>query len=131
MIKLELLKDIDMLYAVKDNQGNILAISQYEQTGSVPVDVSDPDVMEFLNNQNKIHSPEQYLNNSDGNIGRILEDLIELLISQNTIRFTDLPEEAQQKLMNRKLARSARSLLMGDDPNKTNNNSILLDDDTL
>ncbi|MFA7438081.1 hypothetical protein [Castellaniella sp.] len=41
----------------------------------------------------------------DTDFVRVLEDLIDVLIENGTIRLTDLPIEAQQKLTQRKQAR--------------------------
>jgi hypothetical protein len=42
---------------------------------------------------------------SDTGIIRILEDLIDLLIRKNIILFTELPEQAQAKISDRKMLR--------------------------
>lgn len=48
---------------------------------------------------------------SDQGMVRVLEDLIETLIAKNLIRFTDLPEAAQAKLLERRsLRRSVNAL---------------------
>ncbi|MBY0266684.1 MAG: hypothetical protein K2W84_09755 [Burkholderiales bacterium] len=38
----------------------------------------------------------------DARLVRVLEDLVDTLIERNVIRLTDLPEDAQQKLLERK-----------------------------
>ena len=51
---------------------------------------------------------------------RITEDLINLLIGRNIINFTDFPEMAQEKLINRRALRnniSALTNLVGDKEN--------------
>ncbi|WP_151669234.1 hypothetical protein [Nitrincola schmidtii] len=58
------------------------------------------------------------LNNSDIELIRVLDDLIELLINKKVIKFTDLPNEAQQKLMMRQTLRQ-----------RTNHLNLLDDDD--
>lgn len=61
---------------------------------------------------------KQQLSSSDIEFIRVLEDLIELLISNGTIRLTDLPPKALEKLNERKRTRKQlkRSLdLIGDD----------------
>lgn len=51
------------------------------------------------------------LADSDQGMVRVLEDLIETLIAKNLIRFTDLPEAAQAKLLERRsLRRSVNAL---------------------
>lgn len=51
------------------------------------------------------------LADSDQGMVRVLEDLIETLISKDLIHFTDLPEAAQTKLLERRsLRRSVNAL---------------------
>lgn len=55
---------------------------------------------------------------SDHGMVRVLEDLIETLIGKNLIRFTDLPEAAQAKLLERRTLRrsvNALSIFRGED----------------
>jgi len=55
---------------------------------------------------------------SDQGMVRVLEDLIETLIGKNLIRFTDLPEAAQAKLLERRTLRrsvNALSIFRGED----------------
>lgn len=51
------------------------------------------------------------LADSDQGMVRVLEDLIETLIAKNLIRFTDLPEAAQAKLLERRSLRSSVNAL--------------------
>lgn len=66
-----------------------------------------------------VRTPEALdrLASSDQALIRVLEDLIETLVSRNLIHFTDLPEAAQTKLLERRsLRRSLNSLqLLQDD----------------
>lgn len=48
---------------------------------------------------------KEQLSSSDGQLIRVLEDLIDLLISNGTIRMTDLPPKALEKLNERKQVR--------------------------
>lgn len=58
------------------------------------------ELQEFLQS---IKSPQQSsLEQSDQAMARVLEDVINLLVDKGTIRFTDLPDAAQQKLLNRR-----------------------------
>lgn len=55
---------------------------------------------------------------SNQDLVRVLEDVVELLISRGVILFTDLPDSAQHKMLHRQRLRSKlpRSLdLLGDD----------------
>jgi hypothetical protein len=49
---------------------------------------------------------EQLLSQSDTSIARVLEDLVDVLISRGVIQFTDLPQAAQDKLMSRQETRA-------------------------
>jgi len=60
------------------------------------------------------------LSQSDTSLVRVLEDLIDVLITRGVIQFTDLPEAAQAKLLERRETRanlSNRLLLLPTDPN--------------
>ena len=46
------------------------------------------------------------LSQSDASLVRVLEDLIDVLINRGVIQFTDLPEEAQAKLLERRETRA-------------------------
>ena len=50
--------------------------------------------------------PTQALSESDAAIARVLEDLVDVLITRGVIQFTDLPEAAQSKLLNRRQTRA-------------------------
>lgn len=66
-------------------------------------------------------SPDNPLSQSDTGLARVLEDLVEVLITRGTIQFTDLPEAAQAKLLERRQTRANLSqrlnLLPDDDSN--------------
>jgi hypothetical protein len=121
-----------MLYAIRNEQGKITSLSETFQEGAEAVDLSHPDVRSFLSVKEDSFSPDTYLDQSDIAIARIVEDLIELLVSRNLIIFTDLPDVAQRKLLTRKLA---RKLIAGEEEEDTDasqsDSSFLADDSTL
>ena len=47
------------------------------------------------------------LQETDTSLVRVLEDLIDVLITRGVIQFTDLPEAAQAKLMERRQTRAS------------------------
>lgn len=49
------------------------------------------------------------LSESDTGLARVLEDLIDVLITRGLIQFTDLPEAAQAKLLERRQTRASMS----------------------
>ena len=94
--------------------GQITAISQpvlseadIEAGGWAAVQASDADVQAFL--QELPDQPPHPLSLTDASLARVLEDLVEVLISREVIQFTDLPSAAQVKLLERRLTRSGLS----------------------
>ncbi|MFZ2391711.1 hypothetical protein, partial [Rhodoferax sp.] len=61
------------------------------------------------------------LSQTDTSLVRVLEDLIDVLITRGVIQFTDLPEAAQAKLLERRETRASLNnrlqLLPADDDN--------------
>jgi hypothetical protein len=49
------------------------------------------------------------LSQSDTGLARVLEDVIDVLITRGVIQFTDLPDEAQAKLLERRQTRASLS----------------------
>jgi len=49
------------------------------------------------------------LSQTDTSLVRVLEDLIDVLITRGVIQFTDLPEAAQAKLLERRETRASLS----------------------
>ena len=64
----------------------------------------DPGVQEFLRG---VSSKSQMLSQTDAGLARVLEDLIDVLINRGLIQFTDLPEPAQAKLLDRRQTRAS------------------------
>ena len=120
---------INMLYAIRNNEGRIISLSETAQAGAEPVDIKNKEVLQFLSINDEEFSAEEFLEKSDTGVSRIFEDLIDVLIGKNIIMFTDLPEMAQQKLLSRKLA---RNINRSDHPDAESHHiptSILIDDD--
>ncbi|MEY4757633.1 MAG: hypothetical protein RJA34_2531 [Pseudomonadota bacterium] len=53
--------------------------------------------------------PVDALSQSDASLARVLEDLIDVLISRGVVQFTDLPDAAQAKLLERRQNRATMS----------------------
>lgn len=51
-------------------------------------------------------TPSDSLSQTDIGLARVLEDLIDVLITRGVIQFTDLPEAAQAKLLERRQTRA-------------------------
>jgi len=84
---------MQQVHVVRDSDGRITGLSAQAGTDTQPASLRDPDVQAFLRGL-------------DVDLVRVLEDVIDLLVSRGVFRFTDLPESAQQKLLFRKTLRS-------------------------
>ncbi len=95
-----------MLFIERDENGKIIALNNKPESSSgEQKTIMDEEILEFLNKTVDTDPWVQLLTLSDVGIIRILEDLIDLLIRKNIILFTDLPEEAQTKIRERKQVR--------------------------
>lgn len=118
-----------MLYAIRNESGRIVSLSETPQQDAEPVSIKDTEVLEFLSIEDDDFSATEFLEKSDTGVARILEDLIDVLISKNQILFTDLPEMAQKKLLGRKLARNYNNPEKESAPESQS--TFLIDDDTI
>jgi len=95
-----------MLYVERDGEGKIIAIhNSPKPNADEEKSVMDEEVTEFLSKSVNVDSRKLLLSLSDMGIIRLLEDLIDLLIQKNIILFTDLPDQAQGKIRERKRLR--------------------------
>ena len=95
-----------MLFIERDREGKITAIHQNPTgTAAEQKTLMDEEILEFLGRDGKLDSWIQLLSLSDVSIIRVLEDLIDILVKKNVIMLTDLPEEARDKLRERKRVR--------------------------
>lgn len=104
-----------MPYIKRDDQGNICMVNLEAEEGLQEVPANSPEVIEFMKSMGM---EQRTLEQSDMRLVRVLEDLIDLLITRDVIRFTDLPQAAQDKLLERRSMRqslTALNLLGGDD----------------
>jgi len=107
-----------MLYVERTRDGKIAALhSNPRPNADEQKTVMDEEILDFLNTTVSADSRKLLLALSDMGIIRLLEDLIELLIQKNVILFTELPDEAQGKITERKRLREtvASQDLMVDD----------------
>jgi|SRR5690554_3831187 len=93
------------MFVKRNANGDIIAISK----------IVDGDICEYLPDQAKeldefMHSSKDHhqkmLIQSDLEMARVLEDVVNLLIERHVIRFTDLPEAAQSKMLSRRHLRN-------------------------
>lgn len=108
-----------MPYIRRDAQGRIIAVFDSPQTDANEImSPTAPELMNFLGQVNDPNSAKTVLSSSDLALIRVLEDLINTLIDQGAILFTDLPPAAREKLANREKIRdhlNSLENLMNDD----------------
>jgi hypothetical protein len=99
-----------MLYVARDKNGKIVSLSRKQTTDATEVKPpSDPEIWEFLNDNDDEDSLRTSLNLSDLGLIRTIEDLINLLIAKKIISFTELPVEAQERIKQRQRFRKKLS----------------------
>lgn len=106
-----------MPFVVRDDMG---AVSQLRDTGDAGgewLDVDHPDVAVFLQRLSSKRA-KQALLDTDNDMVRVIDDLVDLLVANQVLIFTELPERVQTKLLDRKQLRkevNALQNLMVDD----------------
>jgi hypothetical protein len=108
-------------YVKRDESGQIAGLSERsdaEHTEFLKLD--HPDITSLVQGGDA-QGMRVALEASDLDMIRIIEDLIDVLISQNVINFTDLPTDAQNKLLARQQLRHGMSSL----------SNLIAEDDTI
>jgi len=91
-----------MFYVTRGTDGNIESISKKPQADHEMIKQVTPEIHHFFG----ANTDSPAFDAADAEFVRVIEDLIDTLISKNVIRHTDLPEAAQKKLLLRKGLRS-------------------------
>lgn len=102
-----------MPYVQRNAAGQIVGVFAHTENPSQEWLESDaPEVREFvLSLEGKDEDVLHKLSDSDQSLIRVVEDLIDTLIGKDLIHFTDLPDAAQAKLLERRsLRRSVNAL---------------------
>jgi hypothetical protein len=97
-----------MPYVKRDEHGRIAMVNLEPGEGLLEISASSPEMIDFMKGMGIENSS---LQQSDMRLVRVLEDLIDLLIARDVIRFTDLPQAAQEKLLERRSMRQTLSAL--------------------
>lgn len=104
-----------MPYVKRDEHGNVVAVSKSQEAGfGEELPNGAPELAKFMHAMDAASA----IDATDQGFIRVLEDVVELLVDNGVILFTDLPESAQKKVMLRQKLRSelsARLDLIGDD----------------
>ncbi len=93
-----------MPYIRRNTEGQIEAVSEQSTPGTEEFVQGDSyELNQFLASMSDDNNS---LGETDLSLVRVIEDVVELLISKNLILFTELPPAAQEKMMQRKKLRS-------------------------
>lgn len=87
-----------MPYVRRNPDGSIESLHREDPGGSVYQADNDPEVQAFIG----ITTRPSEFSRMDAEFVRVLEDVIDTLIVKNVINLTELPEQAQAKLLARK-----------------------------
>lgn len=91
-----------MPFVYRDANGSIMAVYEQPVEGGEEVAVDDPALRAFIQkNLPALPALDEWVQ-SDLALARVLEDLIDVLIEKKVFMFTDLPEGAQKKLLERR-----------------------------
>jgi len=96
-----------MPYAKRNESGMIDALyCEARPDANEQLSMYSPEVLSFLRVQESGALPKQFLESSDIDLVRVVEDLVFLLVEKKIILLTDLPENAQKKIITRRCART-------------------------
>lgn len=96
-----------MPYIKRDANNQIVALLHHSAPEAEEfLAPTHPDIIQFLDSDQEQNTLKKTLAESDRDIARVTEDLIQLLIGKNIILFTDLPDAVQNKLLAREKMRS-------------------------
>ena len=108
-----------MPFIRRDAQGAIDSLHRRDDGGAEFLPDDHPDVRAFLGRGAAEPVHGERFAELDADFVRVIEDVIDTLISKNVINITDLPVEAQTKLFSRKSFRERANKdalkLFGDD----------------
>ena len=107
-----------MFYVQRDAEGRLIRVetNAFDQ-GTEQAGASDVEIQDWFANQSLENSLLR-LRQTDPDMIRVLEDLIQVLTTKGLLRITDLPPAAQHKLISRSQAREGLgglNRLIGDD----------------
>ncbi|MBA1243262.1 MULTISPECIES: tryptophan synthase subunit beta [Pseudomonas] len=96
-----------MFYVQRNAEGRLVRVQPTEFSGYSETLAADHlDIQAWFSSE-AVETSLKALQQSDLDMVRVLDDLIQLLTSKGVIRITDLPPAAQAKLMDRTQAREA------------------------
>jgi len=103
-----------MPFIKRDVNGDIVAVFKTnEEDGLEEMGSSDLELVAFFFEGFDFDELKRRLYESDLDMGRVSEDLVDTLIEKGVILFTDLPDPAQRKLNARRLLRKRLGSAIG------------------
>ncbi len=99
-----------MPYVLRGDDGAVLGVSQAKVLDAGWIEMAEGS-KEYLDYLDAAIKKEDQFRESDIQLARVLEDLISLLIDRDFIRFTDFPDPAQKRLIERQGLRSKKTNL--------------------
>lgn len=98
-----------MPYVGRDEHGAIVTVAVAQHADATEwLDASSPELRAFVADLGPVGGE---FSRSDQALIRVVEDIVNTLIEKNVIRFTDLPDAAQHKLLERRSMRRAKGPL--------------------
>ncbi|MCF6253160.1 MAG: hypothetical protein L3J38_00220 [Thiomicrorhabdus sp.] len=89
-----------MIYVERNTEGQIINVELTSNVHRKEISVDDPELIEFIKNSpNCEELTNTILHRLDLDMVRVIEDLFDIMIERDLIRFTDLPLPVQEKLM--------------------------------
>lgn len=107
-----------MLHVQRDEQGQLVRVEAANFLGATSTLAADSLEAQAWYADQQVESSILHLKQSDLDMIRVLDDLLQVLFSKGVLRITDLPAAAQSKLLDRVQTRSAlagRAPLINDD----------------
>ena len=94
-----------MPFVTKDEAGRVVGVHQKMVAGGSIVPPNDPALLAFLKQSADIEARSSELHETDREMARVIEDLIELMIEKRMISLGELPTAAQEKVLKRQRLR--------------------------
>ena len=99
-----------MIFVKRTKDGKIAGIELNSGPEHEYICISSPELLNYIQNSpNREELTRLVLDQLDLDMVRVIEDLIDIMIDRNLMRFTDLPEAVQNKLLFKRKIRNMTS----------------------
>lgn len=96
-----------MVYIQRDKQGYLLRVEMDPFDGMTDkLAIESEELQNWLRTREEMKARLTALHSTDLEMGRVLEDVVSVLVEQGVIKYTDLPKAAREKLDQRAVARA-------------------------